>query len=104
MAKRSVSRRAFLAAAAVAGAVALAGCNPAKPAPVTVYKRSGRGRHVSQAAKKHNANRLYADAATASQDLAHPGDKSRVVSVTISQQEFDRLFAGGVKFVDRRRI
>ena len=102
MARRSVSRRMFLALAAGAGAAAVTGCAPKSPGPVTIYKRSGRGGHVSNAAKKHNANRLYADAAVAAQDLAHPGDGSKVVSLIISRQEFDRLFANGRQIVDLR--
>ena len=104
MAKRSVSRRMFLAVAAGVGAVAITGCPPAKAEPVVVFKRSGHGRHVSNAAKKHNANHLYSDAVTAAQDLAHPGDKSKVVSQTISRSEFDRLFANGRKIVDLRHV
>lgn len=104
MARRSVSRRMFLALAAGAGVAAVSGCAPKSSEPVVVFKRSGRGGHVSNAAKKHNANHLYGDAAVAAHDLAHPGDRSRVVSLTISRQEFDRLFANGRQTVDLRSI
>ncbi len=69
---------------------------------MTAFRRSGRGRHVSNAAKKHNANHLYANFQTASQDADHPGDRSRVVPVVIGAALFRTLFANGRKAVDLR--
>jgi len=70
---------------------------------VLVYRRSGRGRHVSNAAKKKNANVLYATMQAAANDLTHPGDNSKVVQVVISQQLFDQLFGDGSVRADLRR-
>ena len=102
MSKQALTRRAFLGISTSAAAVMIAGC-PIKGQGVVVYRRSGRGRHVSNAAKKHNANRLYLTLAHASIDEPHSGDNSKVVKITISRSEFDRLFAGGKSVVDLRR-
>jgi len=71
---------------------------------VVAFRRSGRGRHVSNAAKRHNANHVYATEAVAAADLAHPGDKSKIVEVVISRGLFNRLFANGRTAVDLRRM
>lgn len=76
---------------------------PTRGASVVVHRRSGRGRHVSNAAKKHNANRLYATYSAAASDPAHPGDKSRIVKATISAALFAALFGDGRTMVDLRR-
>ena len=102
MKKTSLTRRAFLVAAAAAGAAAGLGCPP-PPKTAVVYRRSCRGLHASNAAKKHSANRLYRTMAAAAQDLAHPGDNAKVVPLTISKAEFDRLFKGGRLMVDLRQ-
>ena len=68
-----------------------------------VFKRSGRGLHVSNAAKKHNANRLYTTRSAASADVPHPGDNSNVVSLTISRDLYNRLFAQVRRIADLRR-
>ena len=101
--KNSLTRRTFILAAASAGAATIVGCPPT-PKPVTVYRRSCRGLHQSNAAKKHSANRLYATVEAAAQDLAHPGDRARVVSLTISKGEYDRLFKNGRLIVDLRHV
>jgi hypothetical protein len=83
----------------------LVGCTVTPPPlgqGVTVYKRSGRGRHVSNAAKKHNANHLYVTELAALQDSAHSGDHSKVVSVSISAAMFTKLFSGGKQIADLR--
>ena len=104
MGAKEVTRRAFLSTVAIASAVASMGCprrNPVKNG-VVVFKRAGRKIHVSNAAKKNNANKLYRTRAAALQDKAHKGDKSYVVQLTINKKEFDKLFAGGRQVADLR--
>jgi hypothetical protein len=57
---------------------------------------------VSHAAKKHNANHLYSTRQSALQDLAHPGDRSKVVMVTINQAMYKKLFPIGTSVADLR--
>jgi hypothetical protein len=103
---KSLTRRSFLGVAASVAVAGSVGCP--KPTPqqqgVTVYIRSGRGKRVSNAAKLHNHNHLYATRAAALADPAHPGDKSKVVSVVISQARYNSLFIGGVLAVDLRKV
>ena len=80
----------------------LVGCPLPPSQSVIVYRRSGRGRHVSNAAKKHNANHLYATEQAALQDLAHLGDRSKVVMVTISSDMYAKLFPNGKLTADLR--
>ena len=61
--------------------------------PRVIYRLSLRGRRGSQAAKRHNANMLFATRQAANMNRAHPGDNSRIVELTVSQAEFFRLFA-----------
>lgn len=106
MAKHHLTRRGFLGVAAGAAALVSVGCPQTPPAQgsITAYMRSGRGKRVSNAAKLHNHNHLYATRAAALADPAHPGDKSKVVSVVISKARYDRLFAGNRQVVDLRVI
>jgi hypothetical protein len=67
------------------------------------FKRSGKGRHVSNAAKKHNANRVYATACAATRDAPHPGDKSKVVPISMSWDTYNNLFRHGRQVFDYRR-
>jgi hypothetical protein len=98
-----LTRRAFLGFALSLGIVTLVGCDLFPPdQSMPVYRRSGRGRHVSNAAKKHNANHLYATKEAALQDLAHPGDRSKVVMVTISSDMYAKLFPTGKVSADLR--
>jgi hypothetical protein len=64
---------------------------------------SGRGRRVSQAAKRHNANKLFASADLARRHRAHPGDTSEVVSVQVSPEFHQLVFADG-DIADLRRV
>jgi hypothetical protein len=103
------TRRTFLQMSALAGLTKLVGCSGISPAAsggggAIAYRRSGRGRRISKAAKMHNANRLYATAAAARRDQPHAGDKSKVVAVTIPQSKFDQLFGGGQASVDLRSM
>jgi len=101
-----LTRRNFLSLTASFGFAMLVGCStipPPPPAPsTTAYRRSGKGRHVSNAAKKHNANHLYATEQAALQDPAHKGDRSRVVKVTISNDMYLKLFPGNKLSADLR--
>ena len=108
-----VTRRKFIAASTFLLAGAVAGCGggggggggkqSAQSNGVTVFKLSGRGRRVSQAAKKHNANTLFRTRKLADKHRAHPGDHSRIVAITISETQFDTLFKiPKLKIVDLR--
>jgi hypothetical protein len=62
------------------------------PEPKLIFRLSLRGRRGSIAAKLHNANFRFATMEAADQNRAHPGDKSRIVQIVVSDDEFDRLF------------
>jgi hypothetical protein len=98
-----MTRRTFLSLSTMLGVMTLLGCPLPNGRSVVVYRRSGRGRHVSNAAKKHNANRLYTTEQVALLDLPHPGDHSKVVMVTISYAMYLRLFPGDKHVADLRR-
>ncbi len=102
MSLHELSRRAFLSLAAATGLMVTTGCPRRNGNGVKVFRRSGRGRHVSNAAKKHNANMLYATEAAALADLPHPGDKSVVVSLIIHKKLHAKLFPGHKKVADLR--
>jgi len=103
----NVTRRAFLKGFAAVSLVTAAGC---MDSPVIggkgmiAFKRSGRGRRVSNAAKKHNANMLYATEAAATADPPHPGDNSKVVQVIIPRDRWAALFGDGSLVADLRKI
>lgn len=99
-----LTRRTFLHLTALVSLAGFIGCPRPSQDPVKVFKRSGRGRHVSQAAKNHNANRLYRTEAAALADAPHPGDNSKVVSIDMSQKRFNQLFGSGQMMVDLRRL
>jgi hypothetical protein len=64
-----------------------------------VFKRSGRHRRISNAAKSHNANRLYRTKQAALGDPPHPGDNSKVVKRSISNELFEQLFPTSDKLI-----
>ena len=97
-----LTRRAFLNLTASLGLMTLVGCSLPPGQYVIVYRRSGRGRHISNAAKKHNANHLYATKQAALQGFAHPGDRSKIVMVTISSDMYAKLFPYGKLTADLR--
>ena len=95
----SLTRRQFLciggAAAAAAfpcGRVAAQGSTQGA-GPRVIYRLSLRRRRGSIAAKLHNANFRFATMAAADANRAHAGDKSRIVPIDVSDDEYDRLFA-----------
>lgn len=111
----ALTRRTFLQFSAFAGVAHLIGCTGAYEYQrsdtagaagkgAVAYKRTGRGRRVSNAAKKHNANHLYASAKAAAADPAHSGDNSKVVPVSIPQELFNEVFANGRANADLRHV
>ncbi len=106
---RPITRRRILS---VGGAIVLThavGCVPGFQLPIVnplqsraAFRRSGRGGHVSNAAKMHNANRVYATQAAALSDPAHPGDRSKVVRITLSGQRHAELFNNDNLIADLR--
>jgi len=108
---KAISRRQFVRAAAVLGVIRLTGCGQPFPigpgigTGVIAYVRSGRGiKGISNAAKKHNANHVYATMAAAVGDLPHPGDRSRVVQIVMNSTLHNQLFGSGDDIVDLRRF
>lgn len=109
----AMTRREFLAAGATLAAASLV-ARRVSAAPsiaglpvgsVTIFRLSGRGRRVSRAAKVNNANLRFATIEAANAHLAHPGDRSRVVGIVISADEFDRLFSSrGSDVADLRKL
>lgn len=102
--RRDFMRAGTLAAVGAATASGLLGCPPTPSTGMMVFKRSGRGRRVSNAAKKHNANRLYRTFAAAVADAPHPGDTSKIVQRTISASLFNQLFPPNGRNVADLRI
>ena len=98
-----MTRRTFLSLTTSLGLMAFFGCSLPPGQSIVVYRRSGRGRHVSNAAKKHNANKLYANEQIALFDLPHPGDRSKVVPFTISSEMYNKLFTPYKQIADLRR-
>ena len=71
---------------------------------VIIYRRStAHWRRASKAAKRHAANRVYRTPEAAAIDEAHPGDRSRVVAVTVSRAKYEELFPSDAELRDRRR-
>ena len=110
-----ISRRQFIKLSGAVAATAFIGIscdgggsgnsNAKAEGSVEVYRLSLRGRRGSNAAKSHNANKLFLTPEAADQNRAHPGDNSRIVSVILSEQEFNELFDGGaLEVVDLRAI
>jgi hypothetical protein len=99
MAGGQLTRREFL----IIGGTVAAGTLAAGPtaglsapqglsAPRIAYLLSLRGRRGSKAARIHNANFRFATMEAADQNRAHPGDRSRIVGIIVSDDEYDRLF------------
>src|SRR5262245_10872821 len=102
-----LSRRTFLAAGGAVATLALAGCGSGgggSDGPVQIFALSGRGRRISNAAKNNNANKRFVFPWVAEMERAHDGDTSFVVPLTISADEFRRLFGGGALVADLRHV
>ena len=104
MSSWKLTRRAFLGLSVSVGLLTLSGwgCSRILNRGVTAYRRTGKGRHVSNAAKKHNANHLYVTMRSAVKDNAHPGDRSTVVKITINRAMYKKLFPRGKLVADLR--
>jgi hypothetical protein len=103
--KRSLTRRAFLGFAATVGILPFFSCPRRRTAKgIIVFRRSLRGRHGSNAAKRHAANHVYKTSLAAILDKAHPGDNGKVVEITISQAFYDRIFRFGGTSADLRQV
>ena len=99
MRETRLTRREFLIATGALAAGAMApgrararAAAQAVPATRVIYRLSVRGRRGSKATKLHNANLRFASMIAADQHRAHPGDRSRIVALVASADEFDRLF------------
>ena len=106
MSVRVLTRRMLLKLGAAFGLTSAACVFPPMPgggAGVVVFRRSGRGLRISNAAKSHNANRLYWTSLAARLDVPHPGDPSYVVQVVISAALAAQLFPRGKVIADLRR-
>lgn len=102
MPKTSLSRRTFLLLGSTIAVGALTACHGgggggdgSSGSTAQVFRLSGRGRRVSRAAKAHNANKRFKTQQDADLNRAHAGDRSRIVRITVSKAEFNRLFANG---------
>lgn len=69
-----------------------------------IYRLSSRGRRASTGTKAHNANWRFRTRIAADRNRAHPGDTSKIVPLTVSIEEFHRLFPRGYQRVDLRKI
>ncbi len=70
----------------------------------TIYRLSSRGRRASRGVKVHNANMRFKTKRAADRQRAHPGDRSRIVPLTVSVEEFHRLFGRGGHAADLRKL
>lgn len=77
---------------------------PGKGASRTIYRLSSRGRRASAGTKAHHANMRFRTRAAADCNRAHPGDHARIVPLTVSPEEYRRLFYRGNQVADLRNI
>ncbi len=109
---KQFTRREFLVIGGSVAVGALAGASLRAPRAVAgsspnhvIFRLSLRGRRGSKAAKLHNANMRFATESAAKLHHAHPGDRSRVVQLTVSAAVFQRLFPSPDREVaDLRKI
>lgn len=106
MAPRITRRELFMTAAAAGTAALVTACpRPLPRGSVIAWKRCHRGKRVSNAEKKHNANHVYRTQADAMADAPHPGARSTVCPITLSRERFDELFFHpGICCVDLRTV
>jgi hypothetical protein len=106
MRKSILTRRQFLilSGAATAAALVNVGCEGGgEPGGTrTVYRLSLRGRRGSNAAKTHNANKLFRTMEAADTNRAHPEDNSRIVSIIVGSAMFKIFFKGDATVADLR--
>lgn len=96
----------LLTAAAASTAVFVTACpRPLPRGSVIAWKRCQKGKRVSNAEKKHNANHIYRTKQDAMNDVPHPGARSTVCTITLSRERFDELFFHrGICCVDLRLV
>ena len=107
-----LSRRSFLIASGAVSIGMLAGCGGGgTPAPrvgveqTKAYRLSTRRvASASNAAKAHAANKRFISPDVADANRAHPGDKSRIVTIDVSPATWNLWFGRGQAIVDLRRI
>ena len=93
-----ISRRQFLARGvavfgiALGTSAAVAAPRRRKVKPVRIYRLSLRGKKGSKAAKKNCANLRFATPMVAEKHRLGPWDRARVVPLTVSREEYFRLF------------
>jgi len=107
-----LTRRLFLAAAGALAATSLLGCGGGGGGPVpddgttvdktTMWRLAGGGRRISNAAKKHNANKRFATLEAALAGRAHPGDTSFPVPIDTRIDVWEHAFADGRTEIDVR--
>ena len=94
----TISRRQFLArgvalfGVALTTSAAVAAPRRRKRKPLTIYRLSLRGKKGSRAAKQNCANLRFATPFEAEKHRLGSWDKSRVVPLTVSKNEYYRLF------------
>ena len=69
-----------------------------------IYRLSSRGRRASRGTRAYHANMRFRTRRAADQNRAHPGDHARIVPLTVSIEEFHRLFHRGYQLVDLRTL
>jgi len=104
-----LTRRVFLGVFAALGLAPLAGCggsgSPGGSGLRTqAFRLSTRGRRASKAAKHHAANMVFVSAQAANLGRAHPGDRSRIVTLSIAPATWQAWFGSGASEVDLRHI
>ncbi len=111
MAPITLTRRTFMAATgATVGAIALVGCGGGSTPTATpidtskAWRLSGARRRISNAAKSHNANKVFATPLAAHVGRAHPGDTSKIVPMDVNPNTWLKHFGAGDPCVDLRQI
>ncbi len=94
-----LTRRGFIVATGASMAVGLVGCGGGSGPPQGVdatkaFLLSGKGRRVSNAAKCHNHNKIFATEAAANEGRAHMGDTSKVVPIDMNPRRWIAVFRG----------
>ncbi len=69
-----------------------------------IYRLSSRGRRASHGTRAHHANMRFRTRRAADRNRAHPGDHAKIAPLTVSIEEFHRLFHRGSYLVDLRKL
>lgn len=108
----AITRRQMFAATGlfIAGVLTMGSARVALAIPMRsagrrkIYRLSSRGRRASVGTKAYNANMRFRTRRAADRNRAHPGDHSHIVPLTVSVEEFHRLFHRGRHKVDLRSL